>query len=292
MPRSNTPPRNLAPKVSVVLPTYNRAEQLPASMASVLAQTYTDLELLVVDDGSTDDTRAVISSIADPRIRYIQSNHQGAAAARNLGITAARGHFVAFQDSDDHWTCDKLALQVAAMNDAEEDTVGVFCRFIRYLDGRAEAIPATGFTAGPALFEQLLSFNVVNTPCLLATRAALMQIRGFDEALPRYQDWDLAIRLTLCGKLAFLPMPLLLASQTPGSITASHKAGEEALTRFITKYRSHYDTHQTALADIFLSLARHLYRQGRATDARRYVLRAMHHNGPRLRYLRTFLLGR
>ena len=98
--------------VSVIIPTYNRAHVLPRAIESVLKQTYTELELIVVDDASTDDTAAVMTAITDPRVRYVRKEHGGAAAARNRGIAEAKGEFIAFQDSDDVWHSDKLEKQL------------------------------------------------------------------------------------------------------------------------------------------------------------------------------------
>src|SRR3989344_1865760 len=99
-------------KVSVVLPTYNRAHTLERAVRSVLNQTHKDFELIVVDDGSTDNTRDIVVSFADGRIRYIKhESNKGVAEARNTGIGASRASLIAFQDSDDEWLPHKLALQ-------------------------------------------------------------------------------------------------------------------------------------------------------------------------------------
>ena len=110
---SVNPPGNAYPQVSVVLPTRNRAGTLRAAIASVLAQSFTDFELIVVDDGSTDDTQAVVDACHDARIRYIALERGiGAAAARNRGLGASHGSIIAFQDSDDVWRGERLRVQV------------------------------------------------------------------------------------------------------------------------------------------------------------------------------------
>ena len=123
------------PYVSIILPTYNRANQLPRAIYSVLNQTYENFELIIVDDASKDDTEAIVSQINDPRISYIKNQHNcGAAGARNVGIKNARYDFIAFQDSDDEWMPEKLAKQLKVENnghfgDVLEDLVN--CDFIR-----------------------------------------------------------------------------------------------------------------------------------------------------------------
>ena len=101
--------------ISVVLPTYNRARCLSRSINSVLNQTFSNLELIIVDDGSTDNTRELVESFSDPRIRYIYQENAGACAARNHGINEALGTYIAFQDSDDEWRKDKLEIQLNAL---------------------------------------------------------------------------------------------------------------------------------------------------------------------------------
>ena len=103
-------------KVSIIIPTYNRADVLVTSIQSVLQQSYTDFELLIVDDGSTDNTDIVVESIHDDRIRYLKMpENKGVAAARNEGIRQAKYDYIAFQDSDDHWKPEKLEKQMACL---------------------------------------------------------------------------------------------------------------------------------------------------------------------------------
>ena len=112
--------------ISVVLPTYNRGPLIMRAVKSVLEQTYSDIELLIVDDGSTDCTRAVISAIQDPRVKYLyQETNRGACAVRNIGIRAAKGEYIAFQDSDDVWHPDKLEKQLSYLKETQSDLV--FC---------------------------------------------------------------------------------------------------------------------------------------------------------------------
>ena len=107
--------------VSVIIPTYNRAHLIKRSAESVLNQTYTNLELIIVDDGSTDDTEEVVKTLNDNRVTYIKQPNQGACAARNNGIDHAKGEFIAFQDSDDVWHEDKLEKQIKCLKETGAD---------------------------------------------------------------------------------------------------------------------------------------------------------------------------
>ena len=115
----------MPPKVTVILPVYNRSGSLEDSMRSVLNQSFRDLELIVVDDASTEDLRPIVAAVADPRVRYIrQARNGGASVARNAGLAAAKGEYIAFQDSDDLWLPGKLKAQMAMLQAAPAD-VGV-----------------------------------------------------------------------------------------------------------------------------------------------------------------------
>ena len=122
-------------KVSVIIPTYNRAELLDEAIRSVLGQSYENLEIIIVDDGSTDNTREVVGSIRDKRIKYIWTdNWGGPARPRNIGIRAAQGNFIAFLDADDYWKEKKLEVQMPHFNDP--GIVGVGARSIKVGDVR------------------------------------------------------------------------------------------------------------------------------------------------------------
>ena len=112
------------PLISVIMPTYNRAHTLPRAIRSVLAQTWENLELIIADDASADNTRQLVLAIPDRRLKYVRNEiNRGAAAARNLGLSHARGEYIAFQDSDDEWLLDKLTIQMEALRSHNGDYV-------------------------------------------------------------------------------------------------------------------------------------------------------------------------
>src|SRR6056297_1399486 len=116
------------PTVSVIVPTYNRADSLPRTIDSVLAQTHDDLELVVVDDASTDDTETVVERYEDDRVTYLEhATNRGGSAARNTGIRASDGDYVAFLDSDDEWHPEKLERQVRELESRSEEWVAAYC---------------------------------------------------------------------------------------------------------------------------------------------------------------------
>ncbi|WP_169924013.1 glycosyltransferase family 2 protein [Sulfurifustis variabilis] len=188
--------------VTVVIPTYNRAALLPKAIASVLRQTHARFEIVVVDDGSTDATATVVSSLQDPRIRYVRhERNRGLPAARNTGIRAARGEYVAFIDDDDEWREDKLERQLQVI-------------------GRYDAVLATGVADGyplrihrrPEISLDDLRKGSFNPSSLLAKTSVLRDVM-FDESLRQGEDWDAFIRIGKRYSIGWLPEPLLIYNE-------------------------------------------------------------------------------
>lgn len=207
------------PLVSVIIPTFNRAGTLARAMKSVLSQDYKNFELIIVDDGSTDNTSDILKNFSDERIKIIvHDKNRGVGAARNTGIDAAAGEIVAFQDSDDEWLDGKLTKQIAELANSGNDCVLVYCtkivygRDINYLRGlrRAVCVPGPEVTelAGD-LRKFLWEHHVISTQTMVVRTEALRQIGGFDTRLYNSEEWDLAIRLSELGKFAFIDEPLV-----------------------------------------------------------------------------------
>ncbi|HEV7735659.1 MAG TPA: glycosyltransferase [Candidatus Binatia bacterium] len=187
------------PRVSVVLATRNQARWLPETLASVRAQTFDDWELLVADDGSTDDTATVLATLAgDARLHLLPGKHMERAAARNRALAQAKGRYVAFLDGDDCWHPDKLARQVAAL-DAQPDAA--FCYTIaRFVDADGVPLPHRKPDDPPMghVFPRLVRGNVVILASVMARRDHVERVGAFDATLPVLgcEDWDLWLRLS------------------------------------------------------------------------------------------------
>jgi len=184
--------------ISIVMPTYNRAYIIDSSIKSVLAQTYSDFELIIVDDGSTDDTEKVIKSFNDKRIRYIKlEKNSGASHARNIGIENAKGEYITFHDSDDTMASTKLEEQYNYMKENDYDIS--FCEFEFNKKDMHYQIPSKKqikMVEKIGLFNYILKYgNIVSTLCIFAKKSCFDNNR-FNEELPRLQDYDLALRLS------------------------------------------------------------------------------------------------
>ena len=182
-------------EISVIVPVFNRRHTIADAIASVQSQSHADFELIVVDDGSTDDTKEVIASRRDPRIRLlVHDQNRGAAAARNTGLEAATGHYIAFLDSDDSWHPDKLKRQLAALAQLGSRTLASCTGFVlhRQPSGASlDRIPA----GEPDWFSALLDGCFVSPgTTLMLQRSAVERIGFFDPELRRFEDWDWLLR--------------------------------------------------------------------------------------------------
>lgn len=191
--------------VSVIVPSYNMARFLPQSVASALAQTYTNVEVLIVDDGSTDNTTEVVQQWAgNPRVRVHRQVNGGLSHARNQGIAHTRGAFIALLDADDVWAPDKLARQMPLFRAQPE--IGVVYSSYQRMDLQGEPVH-TGFTAmhrgwvsGPLLIENFLPASSV-----VARRECFERYGGFDVALRTGEDYDMWLRLSAHYPFDFVP---------------------------------------------------------------------------------------
>ncbi len=213
------------PKVSVIIPTYNRAELLKQAIASVLAQTYEDFELIIVDDGSTDDTKSVVESIGDVRIKYIWQTNQQRCVARNTGIAAAEGEYLAFLDSDDLWLSQKLELQLAAI-EQHPDAGASHGRCIRMGPNLEFLHPQELLVSDKEVRccdvrDTLLTRNIFASQGVVVRRSLLEKAGGFDPALPHGEDWDLWIRLSALTSFCLVNEPVGIYRVHPGCRTSN-----------------------------------------------------------------------
>ncbi|MBI3650622.1 MAG: glycosyltransferase family 2 protein [Acidobacteria bacterium] len=183
------------PLVSVIMPTYNNALYIGAALDSVLQQTFQDFEIIVIDDGSTDNTAEVLQPYRDA-IRYLKKANGGPSSARNLGIALAQGEFIAFHDSDDTWVADKLALQLDHF--AQNPEVGVvFTGSHRYnAKGIVDSNIRKGHTMPTGMiFDKILTDHFIAMPSVMVRKSCLDHIGLFEEGLIGNEDFNLYLRL-------------------------------------------------------------------------------------------------
>jgi glycosyltransferase involved in cell wall biosynthesis len=196
--------------ISTVITTYNYAEFLPDAIESVLTQTRPVDDIVVVDDGSTDNTAQVVAAYANRGVRYVRQNNQGAGAARNRGIFETSGDFIAFLDADDMWLPDKTRLQEAWLQ-AHPTCVLVSGQKVWWDVARDRtSIERFGDLSPARLRREILVLNVVGNPSMtLVRRSAIVQGGEFDSSLRWGQDWEFFIRMSRIGEIGFLPHPVV-----------------------------------------------------------------------------------
>ena len=222
--------------VSVIIPVYNREKTIKKAIESVLNQTYDNIEVIAVDDCSSDRSVEVIQNINDKRVRVITcQNNAGACRARNIGIENAKGDFIAFQDSDDLWHSDKLEKNIRYIKERKVD--GVFSALRRTENGREEIHPSYNLNEASDQFGRLLSFNCVSTQTIVVKRE-VCEVCRFDTMFPRFQDWDFSLQILKNGfSMYYIEEPLVECYVMGDSITVNHEKGKKALAVFDHKYK-------------------------------------------------------
>jgi glycosyltransferase involved in cell wall biosynthesis len=208
-----------SPLVSAVITTYNYARFLPGAIEGVLGQTYPNVEVVVVDDGSTDATREVVSRYSGRGVRYVFQDNAGPGPARNRGMEATQGPLVAFCDADDVWLPDKIATQLAHLRRHPE--LGLVTAHAYACDEALRPMSIVHAARGDSeyVFEALLVRNIVLNPtCVLARRSALDAIGGFSD-VPKWEDWDTWLRLAKRFPIGFVDQPVAYVRRHDGSLS-------------------------------------------------------------------------
>lgn len=229
------------PLVSAVIPTHNRSKILPEAIESVWQQTYRPIELIVVDDGSEDDTYDVVGDFSEEISRdsgftvcYVVQENQGANAARNRGIDEARGELIAFLDSDDKWLPEKLVKQVAIF--VSDPEVGdVYCGLSHFDLSTGEKLPndQQSYPFGHLLRQMLIHDVTTPTSCHVVRKACFQEVGSFDESLPARQDWDMWIRIASKYKIGCVPEVLVEQREHAGARVRSNPWNEIQAARII-----------------------------------------------------------
>ena len=239
-------------RISAVIPAYNAAPFLAGTLESVLAQTHAVDEIIVVDDGSTDDTAAIARRYR--QVRYLRQDNQGPAAARNRGIQAARGDWIAFLDADDCWTPDKTATQLAALQrhpdlaliaaDMAEIAPDGTTRIASMLAHHAlrEYFVRLDGAPVPAALSRLVRKNFIPTGTVLARREVLERLGGFDPTIRFGEDLELWARIAARHPIACLPQVQMLRCRHDRNATGQTQAMLEDLVRVMESIRRHCAT--------------------------------------------------
>ena len=269
------------PKVSVIIPTYNRAHLLERSIRSVLDQTYQDFELIVVDDGSTDNTEEIVARFGDDRLKYIRRNQSSGspAAPTNTGIKAARGEYMAIQDSDDEWLPGKLEKQMQVFDNASARVGIVYTDMWRISeDGMKKywhsprIMPEEGIVYGEALGYRVMC---IGTGTLVIKGECFNKAGLFDEKLPMLIDTELLIRMSRYYYFYHIEEPLVNYFTTASSISSSREADITARKLILERYFEDIKTDRRILARHYFGIGFILCANGEVKPARSYLIKAI-----------------
>jgi len=224
--------------VSIIIPTYNRAHTIARAIKSVLNQTYGNFEVIVVDDGSSDDTEKIVGNFSEKRLLYTrQAVNKGAAAARNTGIRMARGEYIDFQDSDDEWFTEKLEKQMEIFKNSPPHVGVVYTGFWRVQNDRNVYFPTPHIKKKEGnIHESILEENFVTTQSAVVAAECFQKSDVFDENLPSLEDWELWIRVSKYYEFRFVKEPLLKAYHQKDSINTNLPASIKARTLILEKH--------------------------------------------------------
>ncbi|KOP27853.1 glycosyl transferase family A [Hapalosiphon sp. MRB220] len=223
------------PKVSVVIPAYNAMTYLPETLESVLQQTFTDFEILIINDGSSDNIVEWTHQIADPRVRLISQPNQGVSVARNTGITHAQGEYIAFLDADDLWQPTKLEKQVHYLEDNPE--VGLVYTWTAFVDqwGKHTGI-VLAFHAEGNVWEQIVVRDMISNGSTPMVRRSCFETVGvFDPSFRYAPDRDMWTRIAARYSFGVVKEPLILYRQLPNSFSRNHEKMIQELRQVIEK---------------------------------------------------------
>jgi len=271
--------------VSVIIPTFNRANLIGRAIKSVLAQTYRDFELIIVDDGSTDDTRQVVASFADKRIRYLRHEHnQGQNPALNTGVRAAKGQFIAFLDSDDEWLPTYLERVLEVF--AQDRTMGMVYTWTCGVSRNGKLVESNYYfhLQGSVYKEALAQGYIASMDALVVTRECIERLGTvpFDPDFVVCQDNDFCLRVAKEFKMGLIKEPLTIIHSDAGTGTArlitNHAANAEGWWRLISKFKADIlkECGRAVLAAHYITVAKFSFRAGQIERTRNALALARH----------------
>lgn len=286
------------PKVSVIIPAYNNARFLQEAVESVFAQTYQDYEIIVIDDGSTDNTKEVLAPYLD-RIQYIYQPNRGASSARNTGIRHSHGDYIAFLDADDIWLPEKLRIQVEYLNN-HPDTAMVYALALRVdVNGRASNHRNMLKRSLPCgdIFNALFFRDFITLSSVVIRKRILDAIGLFDESFTHAEDHELWLRIARQFKIFGIGEYLCKYRLTPQSLGKRNKdAAFTCKRRVIEKhYKLSQDLcrpisqalYKKAIGHFFFRVGRYYSRQGNEKIALEHFLLSLKYSRFSLRSLKT-----
>jgi glycosyltransferase involved in cell wall biosynthesis len=269
------------PFVSVILPTFNRAHLILRAIRSVLSQTYRNIELIIVDDGSTDGTDNVVDTISDRRIKYVRfERNKGACVARNTGISIAKNDYIAFQDSDDEWHPAKLEKHMKVFEKSDSKVGVVYSGYFKITDHKRIYLPSKDIPQKDGNLSKVLGVNAVyknfvTTSASVVRKSCFKRVGAFDPQLPRFQDWELWIRISKLYEFRYLDEPLVNVYDCRDRISRDSKAASLAFELILNKYFKEIARDPRLLGRYYFEIGTLLAIDGQIAKGKDYLKKAI-----------------
>jgi len=269
---------SINPEVSVIIPTYNRAHLIKRGIQSVLNQTYQNFEIIVVDDGSTDNTEEEVKNFNNKKIRYIRVNeNKGAASARNTAIKVAQGDYIAFQDSDDEWFPNKLERQMEVFKNASPKVGVVYTGSWLVRNNKRIYLPLfIGKHREGNIYKELFEERIarIPTPAVIVKKECFNRAGMFEERFPSLTDWELWLRISKYYEFKYINEPLGTIYYTPNSVSTDLNAHIQARKLILEKHFEEFKKNKKLLARYLFNIGAGLCSSGKIAEGRRYFLKS------------------
>lgn len=288
------------PRVSVVIPCYNRARHIEKAIDSVFGQTTGNVEIILVDDGSTDNTRDIIAGKYGDRVRYIYQENQGIPGARNTGIRQARGEYVAFLDSDDYWRPNKLERQLALFEaHPEYGMVACRCDKIQCAENPKKPNRPLSYQGRRGksgwVLKDLFVKNFIRTSSVIIRRNCFEKVGLFDETLLQTQDYDLWLRMAAAYPVGFINEPLTVYLDNAKGISTDSLLGrlyrQRALEKEYLKKELPKKLYRRRMAQTANVIGRHYIRRGDREKGLTYLKHSLRLQPFSIKYIFYFIRG-
>ncbi|MEB3339121.1 MAG: glycosyltransferase family A protein [Leptolyngbyaceae bacterium] len=283
------------PKVSIIIPAYNAMSYLPETVQSALRQTFTDFEILIINDGSTDGIVEWATQLTDPRVKLVSQTNQGVSVARNTGIAQAQGEYIAFLDADDLWEPSKLAKQVQCLD--QNPTVGLVNTWVVNIDEQNHPDNNVCTTYGEGwIWQQMIQQNLILCGSVAMVRQrCFAAVGGFDPDLQSAEDWEMWIRIASRYPFALLKEPLVFYRQCLHTGSKSNHLQQHLQyclrvieKTFQTAPPELWDLRERAYGLAYLAVAWKPIQTQDPQKALEFCRQALQHS-PQLRYSQTYL---
>jgi len=284
------------PTVSVIIPTYNRAYLFGKAIKSVLNQTYKDFEIIVIDDGSTDNTEEITRGFKDKRVKYIKKykKNRGISVARNIGIKMARGKYIALLDSDDEWLPEKLDKQINILQ-SESPEVGVVYSNLCYIDENGNNMnrklriskKAEGY-----IYEDLLEKYCVSPPSsFLIKKECFNRVGLFDDLLSGQEDWDMWIRIAKYYRFTLIKIPLVKYRLHSNQISKNLEIKIITGKRILVKYANELEIRRGAHSKHYFYIGNRFCHMGKTKEGSLFGPKCFMYFVNKKRYLKNKIIN-